>query len=619
MRDTTNRYPVISPELIALHSTDIEQPQISGSDYYWIEYRATSNGRAFLVHRDAQSSYRDVSAPEHNVRTTVNEYGGGAYCVYDNQIWYVNSIDQCIYYAFNGSKPVRLTPLTNVDTRFAELVYDKSRQRIIAICEQHVDGKETTSIISINTHDGSVSTMHSGHDFYASPALNSDDNKLAFIAWNFPNMPWDCTTLYVCDLDNHGNISTTYTIPGSERASFCQPQWCYSDRLYYISDQTGWWNIYTYSPLDGKTENISPISNDFCDAQWRLGVKSYAVVSRDKLLCCYVSNGNWKLTFLDVATGELEPCLSEYTSTLDLTSSKNGALVICASQSAPKQLVYFDYAPRQVHIIKESNNYQLNPEKLSKPIPITFPTDNNEQAHGLLYLPNNPKSREKPPLIIHVHGGPTFLFRNQLDLRVQFWTTQGYAVLGLNYRGSTGYGRSFRQKINRQWGISEVSDCIYAAQYCQRENYTHPTSVFLVGESAGGYTVLRSLIMANIFTAGVCSYGVCDLEHIMKTPHKFESCYGHSLIAPYPDDIDSYRELSPFNHVDQIDSPILFFQGLNDKIVPPEQTNRMVEKLHKKGNYVEYYAYENEGHGFRGSYAIQHSLQKQQEFFNMLI
>ena len=566
---------------------------IDGDDIYWDEMRPSENGRTALMRRTKDGTIEEAVLPSFSVRTRVHEYGGGAFTAMAGQVYFVNDRDQRIYFQDK--------PLTAAGTRFADLHIAGSY--LLAIGEHGTEN----FLAAIDLATGAVEKIASGHDFYASPALSHDGKKLAFLTWDHPNMPWDGTDLWVADYDA-GKISNIQHVAGSKTESIFQPQWSPTGELYFASDKTGWWNIYK------NNEPVCSMEADFGLPQWVFGMSTYGFVGNE-ILSTYQKVGQTHLALLP----PLRPIDLGKTFYTQLRTGKGFAAFICGSPVDSKMVVRLDLATQKVEILAHNLAPHIDPAYFSKPQSLAYPSASGRTAYGYFYPPSSKEHAapegELPPLLIFTHGGPTASTSSSLDLRVQYWTTRGFAVLDVDYGGSTGYGRAYRDALKGNWGIVDIEDCEYGAQYLIEKKQVDPQKIAIQGGSAGGYTTLAALTFGKRFTVGASYYGVSDLAALAEQTHKFESHYLESLVAPYPARKDVYRARSPLYSVDKLHCPVIFFQGTEDLVVPATQAEMMYEALKTRGILTELVLYEGEQHGFRRAENIRDALQKELAFY----
>jgi dipeptidyl aminopeptidase/acylaminoacyl peptidase len=613
-------------DLIVQGLVGLGQPTLDGDELLFLETRPTEQGRNVLVRHTAEGTNVDVTPPGWNVRTRVHEYGGGDYLVAGATIFFSSYADQRIYRQDGGGAPRALTPAAEL--RYADHQLDRRRQRLICVREDKrlIASREDVNTIVAVGLDGDESggrVLVEGNEFYAAPRLSPDGTRLAWLTWGFPYMPWDAAALWVGAVTDDGAVVDARHIAGGPTESVVQPEWAPDGTLYFMSDRSDFWNLYR---LRGDAvEAVCPHPADFAAPQWVFGASTYAFVGPETVLATYVERGNWRLGAIDTAAGTLAPIPSPYTWVSALRGAPGRAAFIGSAPTEPTAVVRFDVATRSFETVRRSTTLSLDPRDLSVPEAIEFPTENGRTAHAFLYRPVNPNHTappgERPPLIVRSHGGPTSAATTSFSLVFQYWTSRGFALLDVNYGGSTGYGRAYRERLKGQWGVVDVADCENGARYLVARGEVDPARLAIAGGSAGGYTTLRALTAeAPLFKAGASHYGISDLERLAHdgrsgNNHKFESRYEDLLIAKYPERADVYRERSPIHHADRLACPVIFFQGLDDRVVLPNQAERMVEVLRAKRLPVAYVAFAGEGHGFRRAENIKRALDGELYFY----
>jgi dipeptidyl aminopeptidase/acylaminoacyl peptidase len=611
----------ITSDLIVSGSIGLSQPLIDGPDAYWIEMRPTEGGRAVIVRRDGSGATSDVNPPPFNARTRVHEYGGGDYTVRDGAVYFSNFSDQRVYASIHGNLPEPVTPMG--DYRYADAVIDRSRGRLVYIREDHTQsGREAVNtLVSLNLAGKETpgQVLAAGHDFYSSPRLSADGSKLVWLAWNHPNMPWDGTELWVGTLDENGLLVTSERVAGGSEESIFQPEWSADGTLYFVSDRTSWWNLYRINS-NGTVEPVCELEAEFGMPQWGFGMSTYAFESPDRIVCAYIRNGISYLALIDTRTKQFEPIDCEYTDIRFVRASAGQALMRAGSPSEAAAIVRFDLQKQSFEVLRRSSNLEIDEAYLSKPRAVAFPTEGGLTAHGFFYPPKNRDYRapngELPPLLVESHGGPTAAAATAMSLGIQYWTSRGIAVLDVNYGGSTGFGRAFRERLKDRWGIVYVADCAHGAKYLVAQGEVEGDRLMITGGSAGGYTTLCALTFRDTFSAGASHYGVSDAEALARETHKFESRYLDGFMGSYPEKREVYFARSPINFTDRLSCPVIFFQGLEDKVVPPNQAETMVEALRQKGIPVAYLPFEGEQHGFRRAKNIKRALDAELYFYS---
>ncbi len=616
----------ITSDLIVSGTVGLGQIAIDGDDIYWVEGRPSEAGRSVIVRRTPDGKITDVTPAPFNVRTRVHEYGGGSFAVAAGVVYFSHFADQRIYCQTLDSQPEPLTPAANC--RYADAIVDTQKNRLICVREDNAgDGEAVNTIVSINLDNGEdIQILTQGNDFYASPSLSPDGSQLAWISWNHPNMPWDGTELWVAEINADGSLCKKKLVAGGVDESIFQPEWSLDGVLYFVSDKSNWWNLYR-TPLnppllrgEAGIEPLCEMAAEFGLPQWIFGMSTYAIVSESKIICTYTQQGKWQLASLDLIAKQLTTIETPYT---DISSVKaRGEIVVflAGSPTESTAIVQLNLATSQREVLRLSSDLSIEPGYLSVAEPIAFPTENGLTAFGFFYTPQNQDfaapAGEKPPLVVKSHGGPTAATSSSLSLKIQYWTSRGFAVLDVNYGGSTGYGREYRKRLQDSWGIVDVDDCANGAKYLAQKGLVDGERMAIAGGSAGGYTTLCALTFRDVFKAGASYYGVSDLEALATDTHKFESRYLDGLIGPYPERKDLYVARSPIHSAERLSCPVIFFQGLEDKVVPPNQAQMMVEILKAKGLPVAYVAYEGEQHGFRRAENIKRTLDGEFYFYS---
>ncbi|MFN2480198.1 MAG: prolyl oligopeptidase family serine peptidase [Pyrinomonadaceae bacterium] len=625
----------ITSDLIVQGSVGLTLPLVDGADVYWTEVRPQEDGRSVVVKLEGDSR-RDLVPAPFNARTRVHEYGGGDYTAHRGALYFSNFSDQRLYrIAPADCAPVPLTPESGSQLRYGDMTLDAERARLIGVREDHANGghEPANTLVAVrldaDAGENAGAVLASGYDFYSSPRVSPDGKHLAWLAWRHPNMPWDGTELWVGEFDDAGNLARTRKVAGGEDESIFQPEWSPAGRLHFVSDRSGWWNIYRASSggeiSDGakviEVENLCPLEAEFGEPQWGFGVGTYAFTSAEEIVCTFRERGVSRLGVLDASAKKLRRVESPYEDiTYVRASVETGRAVFRAgSPTQGASVVEFSPVADGFKTLRRSSDLQLDEGYLSAAQAVEFPTENGLTAHAFYYPPRNrdfaAPEGERPPLLVKSHGGPTAAAATTRNLGIQYWTSRGFAVLDVNYGGSTGYGRAYRERLTGAWGVVDVDDCVNAAKHLVARGLADDERCVIDGGSAGGYTTLAALTFRKQFKAGASHYGVSDLGALVRDTHKFESRYLDRLIAPYPEREDIYRARSPINFTDGLSCPVIFFQGLEDKVVPPNQAEMMVEALRKKGLPVAYVAFPGEQHGFRRAENIKRSLDGELYFY----
>ena len=589
---------------VAAGSVHYHEIQSLGEDVYWLESRPQEQGRVTLV-RNGES----ILPQGFSTRSRVHEYGGGSYLVCPNGIFFVNFADQDIY-ALDGA-PRRVTR-TGTRERYADFFHVPDTSLAIAVCEQHAKGEVTNRLVAIDLVDGSVTGLHQGHDFYAAPRLNG--GQLAFIAWDHPSMPWDATLLYLAEFDaERPKLKRSGIIAGGDGASVTEPHWGETS-LYYLSDGGGWWNLHCFDSAGNRT--VHETADEFGAPAWVFAAHTYAVLNDDLLIARCISDGEESLVIIK-GDGTLTEWHAQAGSYDSLHWHEAQQTLLCVTGAPVRASRIEALSPSGEHrILAGASTEALAPTHASTPEAISF--DSDGAAHALFYPPSNPDyqapSGERPPLLVTTHGGPTAMARRMQNLRIQYYTSRGWAVADLNYAGSTGYGTAYRRKLEGQWGIADVKDCEALVRHLASIGRIDTHRCAIRGGSAGGYTTLAALTFSDAFGAGASAYGISDLEALAKDTHKFESRYLDSLLGAWPEAKDTYKARSPIHHSERLSCPIIFFQGGKDLVVPPNQSQMMVDALDSKGIAHAYVFYPEEGHGFRSANNIAHAVQAEYQF-----
>ena len=586
---------------------------------YWVEGRPAEKGRSVIVQHTPDGQTRDVVHAPFSARSRVHEYGGGGFAVSKGFVYFVNFEDQRIYVRDHSGG---VQPVTAEDgNRYADLVVDRMRDRIICIQEEHGEDvrEPVNSIVSVDiTARTMPQVLISGSDFYSSPNLSPDGEHLAWLTWNHPNMPWDGTELWIADIDEAGALANPRKVAGGASESIFQPEWSPDNALYFVSDKSGWWNIYRYA--GGAVEILVESDAEFAMPQWVFGLSTYGFIGRDRLACTYNQRGIWQLATIDLRTRKVQEVDTAYNDITHLRTTNDWIFFYGGSPTEELSVIGHNPSTGEMRIIRCAQETSIDPGYISRPELIEFDTTEGMKAYGFFYRPQNKDyaglQDERPPLIIVTHGGPTSCSYASLDLKIQFWASRGFAILDVNYGGSTGFGRPYRERLKGRWGVVDVDDCVNGARHLIARDLVDGQRVIIRGGSAGGYTTLAALTFRDTFKAGASYYGVSDLEALTRETHKFESRYLDSLVGPYPETEKIYKERSPINHTQRLSAPVIFFQGLDDKVVPPNQAEKMVKALREKRIPVAHIAFEGEQHGFRKAENLKRCLEAELYFYS---
>ncbi len=582
--------------------------KVSGDRVYWVEGRPAEAGREVLVCQARGGRPADMIPPELSVRTQVHEYGGRCYDVHGlpsahDLVVFSNWGDQRLWVLEPGGAPRPLTPEPDrpKSERYADPVISPDGGWIVCVHESHLpDGRVDNDLVVVDLDpaaaDQQPARVASGHDFYSSPRLSPDGNRLAWVTWDHPDMPWDGSELWVADVRPDRSISAATKVAGGRGESITQPRWSPAGNLHYVSDRSGWWNLY-----DEPGTPLCPAAAEFGQPDWVFGNATYGFFPDGRLVAAWTAEGGDHIGV--VQDGRVERAAFPFTAYASLAPVEEGVIAIAASPVDPPAVVRLDLSQGRFETIRASRHVPIDRDALSRPEAVQFPTAGEASAHALFYPPASADYEgppgQKPPVIVMIHGGPTSAASAVLNLAIQFWTSRGFAVADVNYRGSSGYGRAYRRLLDGEWGIADVEDCAAVVRWLDRTGRVDGRRALIRGGSAGGFTTLAALAFTDAFAAGASYYGVADLELLARDTHKFESRYLDGLVGPWPETAEEYRRRSPIHHVDQIKKPLILFQGLEDKVVPPAQAELMYAALRDSGVPVAYLGFEGEQHGFR--------------------
>lgn len=603
----------VSANLAASESTALSQICLDGSDCYWLQSQPERAGRLALM-RQNKDGIADILPDQYSVKSKVHEYGGGAYIASCGQVYFCNETDQRIYHFDTAGGQLKPVSEKNHHFRYADMVVDTNRNRIITVREDTSPSlkEPQATLVAINlASPHNTEILVEGADFYSSPGLNHDASKICWISWQHPHMPWDSSRLWKADLTQDGQLNNPECIAGSERESVMQPRWCDADRLFFISDRNNWWNIYFYDQNRIQPVLLQP--HDFAKPPWIFGLSTYALLSPELIISCYTNDASWQLSLISLVDGNQTPIETGYSQISAVQANDQTAVFIASSETTPQSIATFNISNGKTEPLTHHSTALL-PAQITRAQAITYTGAREDEVHALYYKPEF-NVELKPPLLVIAHGGPTSQFETVLDLKIQYWTSRGYAVLTVNYTGSSGYGRAYRENLRGLWGVADVEDCIAGAKYLIDINEVDANRVAIRGSSAGGFSVLCALTFHRFFSAGVSYYGISDLERLHQATHKFESRYVEQLIGKYPQQKSLYQSRSPLFHSEALNCPVLFFQGMRDKIVPPDQAEGMCDALRNNQIKSELVKFDDEGHGFRNAKNIAQCLEKELAFY----
>jgi dipeptidyl aminopeptidase/acylaminoacyl peptidase len=622
----------------------LSAPRLVGDEVWWGEGRPEEGGRSVVVRRDASGAVTDVLPAGWSARSRVHEYGGVAWLPVAGGLVFVNWLDQRVYRLDLGAaEPVPLTaePPEPAAWRYADPVLGpggSSAREVWWVREAHADGAITRSLVAVPLDgNAAVRELVGGSDFLASPRPSPDGRRVAWLAWDHPRMPWDGTELRVGTLGPAGAVDSVSTVLGGPAEAVLQPEWADADTLYAVTDRTGWWNLHRIpvgggggpEPLSREAlrrpapEALCPRAEEFGHPLWQLGQTTYGLLEDGRLLVRHGTDTD-ALGVLDPATGELTDLPLPYTSWQPQLAVA-GSLVagVAAGPAAAPAVVLVDVAAGTSTSLRTSLTDPPDPAYLPEPRAVTVPGPGERDVHAYVYPPRSPDAvppaGELPPYVVFVHGGPTTQSPAVLDLEKAYFTSRGIGVVDVNYGGSTGYGRAYRERLRRQWGVVDVEDCVAVVRALVREGLADGARLAIRGGSAGGWTTLAALTGTDVFAAGTSHYGVAELIHFAAETHDFESRYIEGLVGVLPQDRDVYVERAPLSHVDRLSCPVLLTQGLEDQVVPPAQAERFVQALERKGIPYAYLAFEGEQHGFRRAETVATALEAELSFYGQVL
>jgi len=609
----------VSAELVAGKSLRFGALQADNGSLYWSESRPDEGGRGVIMRAALDGTVSDILPAPWSARSKVHEYGGGEFLVSGGRVFFVEAESQEIFELVPDGEPQRLT--NNPETRFADMVLDASRNRLIAIGERHEAGSHNPEnfLVSVGLDadgESAAQRLAEGRDFYASACLSPDSKTLAWLAWDLPHMPWESAALYLADIAEDGSPGPARHIAGGEGSAVFQPGWLADGRLGFIWDEGGWGRMHVLE--NGALRPVTPDGIELMRPQWVFGMQSWVELDGAHVAAAFIEGGETWLGSADLESGDVSRIATGLRSIDSLAPFNGGIALIGASDVAAPAVVALDENGNEA-VLRSAGETGLDDADISKGEVLRF-SSNGEEVYALFYTPASARfvapPGELPPTIILAHGGPTGMADRGLKLKIQYWTNRGFAVCDLDYSGSAGYGRAYRERLDGQWGIRDVADVKALTEFLVGSRLADPERLLISGGSAGGYTVLMALAMLDIFAAGGCTYGVSDLSRLQRITLKFEAGYLYGLTGTTEVNCEPvFAERSPLSHADKISCPVVFFQGVDDKVVPPEQSRSMVATLRKRGVPVAYMEFEGEGHGFRRAETIIEVLECEYAFY----
>ncbi|MBW3556633.1 MAG: prolyl oligopeptidase family serine peptidase [Actinobacteria bacterium] len=615
----------ITSDLLVEKVVRLSQVLVDGEDVYWNESRPAEGGRQVVVRRTPSGALADVLPAGFSARTLVHEYGGQSFAVWRGTVFFSNFDDQRLYRITAGDgdvRPLTAEPTTPRSERYADPVVTPDGSWLVCVRERHLAGEVVNDVVAVPTEGGGAVVLAEGHDFFAAPRLSADGSKLCWLSWDHPNMPWDGTELWAAPLADGRLAGEAHRVAGGTTESISQPRWSPDGRLHYVSDATGWWNLYAADGEPGaKPTPLVQREAEFSGPDWVFGQSTYAFFDHDLIVASWSEAGSGR--FGTVGPEWLQEVPVPYSSVESVQPVPGGVVVIAGSPSQAPAVVRVSLPSGDTEVLRRSREDRIDGDYLSEPEALEFPTEGGLTAFALYYPPRNrdfeAPVEEKPPLVVMSHGGPTSATSSVLNLAVQYFTSRGMAVVDVNYGGSTGYGREYRERLRGRWGVVDVDDCVNAALHLADHGLVDRNRLVIRGASAGGYTTLAALTFRDTFTAGASHYGVADVEALAKDTHKFESRYLDGLIGPYPASRALYVERSPIHHTHRLQRPMILFQGVEDEVVPPEQAEMMAAALRAKGIPFAYLAFEGEQHGFRRAETIKRVAEAEVWFYGRIL
>ena len=631
----------ITADLVVAGAVGLGECRVGDNDVWWSESRPEQAGRIAVVRHRLGGDPVEVFGEEFSARTRVHEYGGGAWWLHDDTLFFANGSDQRLYRVdpdtepgrFNLPVPLTPEPSEPMGDRYADGTLTSDGRWIVCVRERHAGGEVHNQLVAIEAQAGGEPVVVvSGADFVAAPRVSPDGLHLCWLQWNHPDMPWDGTELWVGELATADGcqVSAARLVAGGRDESITQPEWHPDGSLWFVSDESDWWNLRRIgadSALKGTPAPIGVIQGEIGTPAWVFGQRRYAFLPDGRVAVAYAAEGIDHLAVIAAAADNqgdhaVVDIDTPFTTLSSLCTYGHGIAMIAGAPTSEPVVAVADLPPHgepTVGVLHPARDLGLGPAWFSAPEPLEVVTTGGATTYAVFYPPNHPEAHgpadAAPPLVVMIHGGPTSAARPQLSLALQFWTSRGFAVADVNYRGSTGYGRAYRRQLNGAWGQADVDDCVAVADHLVAEGRVDPLRLAIRGGSAGGFTALCALTFHDRFAAGASLYGVADLEALARDTHKFESRYLDSLVGPYPEQRDRYVERSPIHHVDRLDRPVIVLQGLEDEVVPPAQSEMIVAALRDKGVPVAYVEFEGEQHGFRQAANIRRALEAELYFY----
>ncbi|MBV9101155.1 MAG: S9 family peptidase [Candidatus Dormibacteraeota bacterium] len=598
----------------------VTELQFDGGVPFWIEGRPAEKGRCVVV-RHVDGANHDMLPEPFSARTRVHEYGGGALHVAGGTVYFSNAPDRRLYAMESDAAPRPLTPDLG-DVRYADMRLDSTRDRLVVVCEDHRGSRVVNDIRVLPRDGGEPETIVSGNDFYSNPRVSPDGTRMAWLTWNQPNMPWDGTELWTAELGADGRPRDARRVAGGPREAVFQPEWSPDSVLHFITDPTGWWNLYRW---DGdEAHPLCPMEAECGQPAWAFGLSSYAFLDDGRIALSACRDGLWRVGLLSPDGGGFDD-LGLAITDVDGCVVSDGVRIglLAGGEREPLSAVVVQPGDRSHTVLRRSTDLDIDDALISAAIPVSFPGWEGATAHAFFYAPRSDTCEagpeETPPLLVRAHGGPTSATTPAMDPLVQYWTSRGFAFLDVNYGGSTGYGRAYRERLNLQEGVVDVGDCVAGALHMAETGRADGARLLIEGGSAGGYIVLCAMTFHDAFAAGSSLFGIADIETLVAETHKFEAQYFETMVGPYPLRRHVYHDRSPIHFIERVRRPVILFQGLDDPIVPRNQAETMFASLCEAGIPTAYIGYPGEEHGFRQAANIARTVDAERYFFSRVL
>lgn len=616
----------LSAEMVAGQSLRFGTLQGDRDYVYWSESRPREQGRSVLMRARAGAEPEELLPAPYSARSRVHEYGGGEFLADGDTVYFVNDADQDLYVLTPGAAPERLTEIAGI--RFADMSVDRAGGWLAAVAERHGndgDGSHPENLLAAvplgKGTQSKVQPLAQGRDFYAAPRFSPDGRTLAWLAWDLPHMPWEAAALYVAPHEG-GRLGPARHVAGGDGSAVFQPEWAADGTLRFVWDETGWGNLAAW---DGsQLHTLTDWEQELARPLWVFGMRAYAELEGGEVAAATLDAGAATLVRMNPRTGQETAIPCEACAITSLVASGGDIAMIGTSHTQAPAVLRLQPGTDKPETVRLSAEAPIDAADISVARDLAVPREDGAAIHALYYPPTNgsvtPPADALPPVVLTVHGGPTAAAERGLKLKTQYWTSRGFGVCDVDYAGSWGYGRSYRRRLDGQWGIADVADVAAVAEHLAGNGFADPERLLISGGSAGGYTVLMALVTLDLFAAGACYYAVSDLQQLQNITHKFEAGYLYGLIGTEPgQEEQAFAARSPLHQAERISAPVIFLQGADDKVVPPAQSRTMFASLEQRGVPVAYLEFEGEGHGFRQAGTITTALESEYAFFSQML